>query len=259
MRLDVVLVSLGYFKTRNKAQDAVKSGIVYYGDKCITKSGFIVADSSLVTIKGEVMPYVSRGGLKLEKAIRFFNLDLTNKVLLDIGSSTGGFTDCALKNTARGVIAIDVGTNVMDEELRKDTRIRLYENTDFRSVDESLLLDASIASIDVSFISVTMIIPKLNKLININEVVCLIKPQFECGKDIAHKYNGVIKDKKVHESVIRNVVNAFLSNNFYLNNITYSPIHGGDGNIEYLGYFKRSSNNFNPNYKDIVDEAFKSL
>ncbi len=255
-RIDIELVKRGIFETRNKAQNEIKNKIVYCNNICITKPAFDVTDTDIIEIKGEKLKYVSRGGLKLEKAIKEFNIDLNDKILIDIGSSTGGFSDCALQNEIKKVYAIDVGTDQFDKNLRLNNKINLYENTDFRSVDNNIINDANIASIDVSFISVTKLTSKLKELTNLKEVICLIKPQFECGKEISDKYRGVPLNKEVHKSVIENVIKSFKDNNYYINNLTSSPIKGGNGNIEYLAYFKRDKER-SINVEEVVNKAFK--
>ena len=238
-RIDIELVKRGIFETRNKAQNEIKNKIVYCNNVCITKPAFDVTDTDIIEIKGEKLKYVSRGGLKLEKAIKEFNIDLKDKILIDIGSSTGGFSDCALQNGIKKIYAIDVGTDQFDKTLRLNNKINLYENTDFRNIDNNIINDANIASIDVSFISVTKLTSKLKELTNLKEIICLIKPQFECGKEVSDKYKGVPLNKEVHKSVIENVIKSFKDNNYYINSLTSSPIKGGNGNIEYLAYFKR--------------------
>lgn len=255
-RIDIELVKRGIFETRNKAQNEIKNKIVYCNNVCITKPAFDVTENDIIEIKGEKLKYVSRGGLKLEKAIKEFNIDLNDKILIDIGSSTGGFSDCAIQNGIKKVYAIDVGTDQFDKNLRLNNKIILYENTDFRSVDNSIINDANIASIDVSFISVTKLTNKLKELTNLKEIICLIKPQFECGKETSDKYKGVPLNKEVHESVIKNVIKSFKENNYYINNITSSPIKGGNGNIEYLAYFKRDKER-SINIEEVVNKAFK--
>ena len=180
---------------------------------------------------------------------------IKNKILIDIGSSTGGFSDCALQNGIKKVYAIDVGTDQFDKTLRLNNKINLYENTDFRNIDNNIINDANIASIDVSFISVTKLTNKLKELTNLKEVICLIKPQFECGKEISDKYKGLPLNKEVHNKAINNVINSFKENNFYINNLTSSPIKGGNGNIEYLAYFKRDKER-SINIEEVVNKAF---
>ncbi len=254
-RIDIELVKRGIFETRNKAQNEIKNKIVYCNNVCITKPAFDVTDTDIIEIKGEKLKYVSRGGLKLEKAIKEFNIDLKDKILIDIGSSTGGFSDCALQNGIKKVYAIDVGTDQFDKTLRLNNKINLYENTDFRNIDNNIINDANIASIDVSFISVTKLTNKLKELTNLKEIICLIKPQFECGKEISDKYKGVPLNKEVHKSVIENVIKSFKDNNYYINSLTSSPIKGGNGNIEYLAYFKRDKER-SINIEEVVNKAF---
>lgn len=254
-RIDIELVKRGIFETRNKAQNEIKNKIVYCNNVCITKPAFDVTDTDIIEIKGEKLKYVSRGGLKLEKAIKEFNIDLKGKILIDIGSSTGGFSDCALQNGIKKVYAIDVGTDQFDKTLRLNNKINLYENTDFRNIDNNIINDANIASIDVSFISVTKLTSKLKELTNLKEIICLIKPQFECGKEISDKYKGVPLNKEVHKSVIENVIKSFKDNNYYINSFTSSPIKGGNGNIEYLAYFKRDKER-SINIEKVVNKAF---
>lgn len=257
-RIDIELVRRGIFETRNKAQNEIKNKIVYCNNICITKPSFDVSDTDTLEIKGEKLKYVSRGGLKLEKAIKEFNIDLKDKILIDIGSSTGGFSDCAIQNGILKVYAIDVGTDQFDKNLRLNNKINLYENTDFRSIDNNIINDANIASIDVSFISVTKLTNKLKELTNLKEIICLIKPQFECGKEISDKYRGVPLNKEVHYKVINDVIDSFEENNYYINDLTSSPIRGGNGNIEYLAYF-RNDNKKEVNIYDIVNDTFKEM
>ena len=255
-RIDIELVKRGIFETRNKAQNEIKNKIVYCNNVCITKPAFDVTDTDIIEIKGEKLKYVSRGGLKLEKAIKEFNINLNDKILIDIGSSTGGFSDCAIQNGIKKVYAIDVGTNQFDKNLRQNNKINLYENTDFRNIDNNIINDANIASIDVSFISVTKITNKLKELTNLKEIICLIKPQFECGKELSDKYRGVPLNKEVHSTVINKVIESFKENDYYINNLTSSPIKGGNGNIEYLAYFKRD-NEKNIDIEKVINEAFR--
>ena len=239
MRLDKYLLENNFFTTRNRAQLAIKDEIVLVNGKVVTKTGFEIGENDKVSINGEPLKYVSRGGLKLEKALLEWNIDLNNKIMIDIGSSTGGFSDVAIRNGIKKIYAIDIGSNQFDKELAKNPRINLYENTDFRKVASEILLDANIATIDVSFISVTKIVNRFIELINIKEIICLIKPQFECGMEIATKYKGVIKDEKVRQESIKKVLQAFEEIGYNNIGVCESPIKGGDGNIEYLAYFCR--------------------
>lgn len=259
MRIDQALVEKGLFKTRTKAKEALLAGNIFYMGKKIQKPSFDVSDLSLLEIKGEIMPYVSRGGIKLEKALRFFKINLQGKIVLDIGSSTGGFTDCALKNGALKVIAIDVGTNQMDSSLRQLPTVILFEQMDFRNIDLALIQEAQFVTIDVSFISVQKLLDKLTQISALHEIVCLIKPQFECGKEVADKYHGVIKNRTIHQEVLKKIIFAFEAHQFYCQGLTFSPIAGGSGNREYLGYFTKTQKKFHPNIKKIVEQAFDTV
>lgn len=256
MRLDNELVLRKLFQTRNKSQEAIRSGIVFCDGKNITKPAYEVNESTKIEIVGEKLKYVSRAGLKLEHAIEVFNLNLVNKVMLDIGSSTGGFTDCALQKKAKKVIAVDVGTDVMDKTLRNNPKVELYENTDIRNIDKDKLKEVNIATIDVSFISVTKIIDIFQNIPNVTTVMCLIKPQFECGKEIADKYRGVVLDKQVHYTVINNIISAFKQIGYNFVGLSPSPIKGGSGNIEYISLFKTNEITKLINIKDIISTAF---
>ena len=239
MRIDVVLVDLGLFESRTRAANAVRGGAVFYGDMAVTKPSFDVENPDLISVRGAVMPYVSRGGLKLEHALDHFHIDMAGRKMIDIGSSTGGFSDVALRRGVTHIVAVDTGTDQMHKSLRDNPKIDLHEQTDFRCIDDSLLTDIDIATIDVSFISVTKILDKLANLPKLRDVVCLIKPQFECGPEISSKYRGVIRDENVHKSVVENVVAAFEKHGFKCCGTTKSPIAGGSGNTEFLGHFVR--------------------
>ncbi len=262
-RLDVELVNRNLIPTRAKAQEAIKNGLIYCNDKCIKKNSFVVNESDVLTIKGEFLKYVSRGGLKLEKAIKEFNIDLENKVMCDIGSSTGGFSDCAIQNNVREIFAIDVGSNQFDSILASNPKIHLYENTDFRDISLDILTNVNIVTIDVSFISVIKIIPKIALLHNCNEIVCLVKPQFECGKEIADKYKGIILDKNVHFNVILTLVSEFAKIDYNAIGLTFSPIKGGNGNIEYLLYLRKNTKKIScindDTIRHIINSGFKDL
>jgi 23S rRNA (cytidine1920-2'-O)/16S rRNA (cytidine1409-2'-O)-methyltransferase len=255
-RIDIELVNRGFFESRSKAQNEIKKGIIYCNNKNVTKCSFEVNDEDKIEIKGSTLKYVSRGGLKLEKAIKEFNISLNGKIMIDIGSSTGGFSDCALQNGINKIYAIDVGTDQFNKSLLKNNKINLYEQTDFRKINNNIIKDANIATIDVSFISVTKLTNKLGQLNNLEEIICLIKPQFECGIEIANKYKGIPLNKEVHKDVINKVIESFKMINFNLKELTNSPIKGGDGNIEYLAYFTRKeSQNLSINSK--INKAFE--
>ena len=198
-RIDVFLVENMGIRSRSKAQELIKGGYVTCNGKPVSKAGLFVKESDKVEIsENEVLKYVSRGGLKLEGAIKEFDLDFKDAVVLDIGSSTGGFTDCALQHGAKKVIAVDVGTDIMDENLRKDSRIELYENTDIREFPEEKYAGIRYAVCDASFISLPIVLKNLGASKHTFTLMALIKPQFECGPVIAAKYKGVITDPLVH-------------------------------------------------------------
>lgn len=258
-RLDVELVKRGLIESRSKASYVIDKGVVFCNGKQILKRSYQVNDNDILTIKENVLPYVSKGGLKLKKALDEFSINLTNKNMVDIGSSTGGFSDCAIKENINKIVAIDVGSNQFSKKLLNTGKVSLYENTDFRNVDDKLLKDVDIACIDVSFISVLKLLDKLKTLPNLKEIILLIKPQFECGKDIAFKYKGVVRNKIVHKNIIINIINKFKDYNFIINGLTFSPILGGDGNIEYLAYFKKNSEYKKINVSKTIKDAFYNL
>lgn len=237
MRIDIALVNTGFFESRTRAADAIKNGVVFYGEQKITKPSFIIENPDLISVRGAVMPYVSRGGLKLAHALSMFQIDMAGRNMIDIGSSTGGFCDVALRNGVGHIIAVDTGSDQMHKSLRDNPKIDLHEQTDFRRIDDDLVKDVDIATIDVSFISVTKILDKLATLPNLKEIVCLIKPQFECGPEISARYRGVIRDADVHKIVIQKVIDAFAEYGFGCFGLVKSPITGGSGNIEYLAHF----------------------
>lgn len=252
-RLDNTLVKRNLISSRTRAIYEIKNGNVLVNDKVIVKPSKIVKDEDNIIVKNQ-LEYVSKGALKLVKAIEEFNINLQNKVMLDIGSSTGGFTDVALRNDIKKVIAVDVGKDQFDEKLKEDKRVELYEQTDIRSFTPKDKVD--IVTIDISFISVLKIIDKL-KEISPSEILLLIKPQFECGKEISDKYKGIPLDKSVHYNVIDNIINSFNKEGFYIQNLTYSPIRGGSGNIEYLGYFSKEKTK-EIDINGVIKKAFKN-
>ncbi|MBO6195700.1 MAG: TlyA family RNA methyltransferase [Bacilli bacterium] len=253
-RLDSLLVKKGLVISRTRGEYEIKNGNVLVDGKVVTKPSTKFNDDVEIVINNK-LDYVSKGALKLLKAIESFNIDLSNKVMLDIGSSTGGFSDVALRNNIKKVIAVDVGTDQFDKNLQNDSRIELHENTDIRNFNITEEIDT--VTIDVSFISVTKIIDKL-KEINPKEIVLLIKPQFECGKEMSDKYKGIPLNKEVHKEVIEKVINAFKNINYNISGLTYSPITGGSGNIEYLAYFTKD-NKTEIDIEKIINNAFKNL
>jgi 23S rRNA (cytidine1920-2'-O)/16S rRNA (cytidine1409-2'-O)-methyltransferase len=235
-RIDVLLVERGFFDSREKAKAAVMAGLVFLEGTRLEKAGMKVPVTSEFTVKGELHPYVSRGGLKLEKAIVHFGLHLQDAVMIDIGASTGGFTDCALQHGAAYVYAIDVGYNQLDWSLRKDPRVRVMERVNFRYVTPNDIEgpQPTFAATDVSFISLKLILPPLKPLLAPgSHIVALIKPQFEAGREHVGK-SGVIRDRAVHRDVLKAVTDFAETFGYRLQGITYSPITGGEGNIEFL-------------------------
>ncbi|TCN22924.1 TlyA family RNA methyltransferase [Mesobacillus foraminis] len=235
-RLDVLLVERGLAETREKAKRAIMAGQVYSKEERMDKAGEKVNADIPLSIKGNVLRYVSRGGLKLEKALNTFDLNVQDKILLDIGASTGGFTDCALQNGAKMSYALDVGYNQLAWKLRQDERVVVMERTNFRYVTPSDLIKGmpDFASIDVSFISLKLILPVLKTLlVPGSNVIALVKPQFEAGREQVGK-KGIVRDPKVHQSVLENIIDFSISTGFDVKDLSFSPITGGDGNIEFL-------------------------
>ncbi len=240
-RLDVILVNQGFAPSREKAKAIIMSGNVFVKGQREDKAGAVFEEEGIkLLVKGNPLKYVSRGGLKLEKAIREFGINLTDLVCLDIGASTGGFTDCMLQNGAQKVYAIDVGHGQLDWRLRNDERVVCMEKTNFRYVGkETIAEEADFASVDVSFISLEKILPPAYELLKPSaSMVCLIKPQFEAGREKVGK-KGVVREKSVHEEVIRKVLAFCAGNGFLPLGLVYSPIKGPEGNIEYLLYMKK--------------------
>ncbi|MGL5684831.1 MAG: TlyA family RNA methyltransferase, partial [Vagococcus fluvialis] len=240
-RVDVLLVQQGLSETREKAKRNVMAGLVC-DEKNIRydKPGEKIPVDTVLRLKGQALKYVSRGGLKLEKAITSFGIDFEGKTLLDIGSSTGGFTDVALQNGAKMSYALDVGSNQLAWKLRQDERVEVMEKTNFRysKLEDFTKGQPNISTIDVSFISLKLILPVLKEILaSDGEVVALIKPQFEAGREQVGK-KGIIRDKKVHLSVLEDVLAFIQEFGFNVMALDYSPITGGDGNIEFLAYLK---------------------
>ena len=240
-RLDVLLTERGLLDSRQKAQATIMSGIVFVNGQRVDKVGTAVANDALIEIRGTTLPYVSRGGLKLEKAMQTFPLTLTGKICADIGASTGGFTDCMLQNGAKKVYAVDVGYGQLDWKLRNDARVVCMERTNARYLThEEIPEELDFASVDVSFISLNLIFPALYGLLREGgEIACLIKPQFEAGREKVGK-KGVVRDPAVHLEVLEHFLIHAKENHFTVLGITYSPIRGPEGNIEYLGFLRKS-------------------
>ena len=241
MRLDVAVFERGLAETREKAKALIMAGSVYLNGQKALKGGAAVKDTDIIEVRGAVNPYVSRGGLKLHKAVQNFGLSLEGCVCMDIGASTGGFTDCMLSNGAAKVYAIDVGYGQLAWKLRCDERVVNMERTNFRYVThEQIPEQVDFASVDVSFISLRKILPVMRELLRDGgRAVCLIKPQFEAGRENVGK-KGVVRDRAVHESVVAAITEFAVESGFNVCNVDFSPIKGPEGNIEYLMLVEKS-------------------
>lgn len=260
MRLDVYIAENGMAKSRQRAKELIMNGQVSVNGRIIEKPSFETDRDAEVSIVGEQLLYVGRGGLKLEKAVNEFGIDFKGKICIDIGASTGGFTDCMLRNGAAVVYAVDVGHGQLDETLKNDPRVIDMEGTNILDLScNDLPVMPDRISADVSFVSLKKMIPKIKQLLSENgETVMLIKPQFEAGRSAIGK-GGIVKDKKVHENVIEDVLAFASSEGLVAAGLTFSPICGGDGNIEYLAYLKNSGDLCRFDYKKIVSDAFAAL
>ena len=265
-RVDVLLVKQGLFSTREQAKRAVMAGeILGENEERLDKPGMKISVDTELHFKGTKMPYVSRGGLKLEKALKVFKVDAKNKTMLDIGSSTGGFTDVALQKGAKLSYALDVGTNQLAWKLRQDDRVVVMENTNFRysKLEDFTKGQPDLATIDVSFISLQLILPTLHEIIQNNgDVIALIKPQFEAGKEKVGKH-GIVRDPKVHLEVLNKIISFAAEENYDVVELDFSPITGGKGNIEFLVHLvsKESVGNISPsvNPELIVKQVHATL
>ena len=240
MRLDVAVFERGFAETREKAKALIMAGSVYLNGQKALKGGATVKDTDVIEVRGAVNPYVSRGGLKLHKAVASFGLELENCICMDIGASTGGFTDCMLQNGASKVYSIDVGYGQLAWKLRCDERVVNLERTNFRYVTrEQIPEEIDFASVDVSFISLKLILPVMHTLLKYGgKSVCLIKPQFEAGKENIGK-KGVVRDKSVHADVIAKITEFAAESGFAVLDVDFSPIKGPEGNIEYLMFIEK--------------------
>ena len=269
-RLDVLLVKKGLAPSREKAKAVIMAGSVYVDGQKEDKAGSVFdEESAQIEVRGHVLPYVSRGGMKLEKALKVFPITLTDKICMDIGASTGGFTDCMLQNGAVKVYSVDVGYGQLDWKLRQDDRVVCMEKTNFRYMTPEDIPDVlDFASVDVSFISLDKILtPAYALLREQGEMVALIKPQFEAGREKVGK-KGVVRDPKVHEEVISRIVRHADEVSFEVLDLSYSPIRGPEGNIEYLIHLKKNPERtvypdilevFEKKIKEIVEEAHQEL
>ncbi len=260
-RLDKILTDKGFFETKSKAQAAIMAGDVKVDGVVITKAGFQIQPKENTIFEIKSMPFVSRGGFKLAKAIKAFNIDLTNKICLDAGASTGGFTDCMLQNGAKKVYSVDVGYGQIAWKLRTDERVKVVEKVNIKScnIDDVYSENeekAEFITMDLSFISITKVLENILKLTCEKnfEIVSLIKPQFEAGKEQVGK-NGVVREKEIHIEVIKKVIDFCLSLNLYVKDLTFSPIKGPAGNIEYLVYLTNAKTENNIRIEDVVNNA----
>lgn len=252
-RLDILLVNNGLATSREKAKAIIMSGCVYVDGQKEDKSGSKFDEKASIEVRGNTLPYVSRGGLKLEKAIKNFDVSLSGKICMDVGSSTGGFTDCMLQNGAVKVYAVDVGFGQLDWKLRNDSRVVCMEKTNIRYVTPENIQDViDFVSIDVSFISLTKVLESVKNLISETaQIVCLIKPQFEAGREKVGKH-GVVKEPSIHLEVINKVIDYAISIGFWAVNLEFSPVKGPEGNIEYLLHLV---NHMDGIYQEIPFEA----
>lgn len=239
-RLDVLLVKKGFYQSRERAKASIMAGIVYVDGQKSDKAGNMIDTEAEITVKENICPYVSRGGLKLEKSMKVWPICLDNTVCMDIGASTGGFTDCMLQNGAAKVYAVDVGYGQLDYKLRIDPRVVNMEKCNIRYLDfDKIIEPVNFISIDVSFISLKLVFPVASKLLSEDgSLVCLVKPQFEAGRDQVGK-KGIVRDKKVHRQVIGNVIQYAEENGLFAAGLTFSPVTGAKGNIEYLLFLTR--------------------
>lgn len=261
-RLDVLLAERGLCESREKARGLILSGLVSVNGSRADKVGHAFPVDALIEITVPEHAYVSRGGLKLDKALRDLKVSVLDKVVLDVGASTGGFTDCALQNGATHVIAVDVGSGQLAWKLRTDTRVTVMEKTNARYLTKDMLsLTPELATVDVAFISLKLIFPMLMQVLPPHgEVIALIKPQFEAGKEVVSRGRGVVRDRNVHESVILEIVKAAEALNWALQGLTFSPITGPEGNIEFIGWWRMTGDAIiTPIISELVAVAHKEL
>lgn len=266
-RLDILLVQKGYFPSRERAKAAIMAGVVYINNQISDKAGTAIDIDAEIFVKENLCPYVSRGGLKLEKALHTFQIHLENAIAMDIGASTGGFTDCMLKNGAKKVYCVDVGYGQLDYKLRIDERIVNMEKVNIRYVDPETIPDKmDFISIDVSFISLKLVLPvAYSLLMDGGQLVCLIKPQFEAGREQIGK-NGIVRDKNIHIEVIEKVIAYCLREKYYVNGLTFSPMTGAKGNIEYLLFLSKGNDTHGKTQEElefmitgVVNESHETL
>ena len=259
IRLDQYIFEQGYAPSKTRAQALIMSGIVFVNNQKADKAGTMIKETDIVEVRGKDLKYVSRGGLKLEKAINEYGLELKDKICMDIGASTGGFTDCMLQNGAQKVYDVDVGYGQLAWKLRSDERVKNMEKTNIRNVTVDMLDEKiNFFSVDVSFISLKHIFP-VAYAISTDEVIgaCLVKPQFEAGKEKVGK-KGVVRDSEVHREVIENVIGMANENGFYVHNLTFSPIKGPEGNIEFLIVISKDSERETVTQQDIDNVVLRA-
>lgn len=259
IRLDVALVQQGLAPSREKAKAFIMSGIVFVDNEKCDKAGEMIKASAAIEVRGTGLKYVSRGGLKLEKAMQCWGLQLAGKICMDIGASTGGFSDCMLQNGAAKVYAIDVGYGQLAWSLRNDSRVVNLERTNIRHITEEQVSEpVDFASIDVSFISLTLVLPVLDRFLKENgQVVCLVKPQFEAGKGKVGK-KGVVREAAIHHEVCEKIYHFCLQQGLCVKGMTFSPIKGPEGNIEYLFFLEKSKTSVPMEEKAIADTVSAS-
>ncbi|MBO0439168.1 TlyA family RNA methyltransferase [Candidatus Enterococcus ikei] len=265
-RVDILAFNQGLFETREKAKRAIMAGLVYNDkNERLDKPGEKILIETPLQVKGQTLQYVSRGGLKLEKALDVFKLDVADKIMLDIGSSTGGFTDVALQNGARLSYALDVGYNQLAWKIRQDERVVVMERTNFRYSQPEDFKEGipDMATIDVSFISLKLILPPLHKILKPGgKVVALIKPQFEAGKELVGK-KGIVREAQTHELVLNDILSFAQGHGYSVSGLDYSPITGGEGNIEFLAYLTSIEDSvvedLSKEISTVVDKAHKKL
>ena len=262
-RIDLYLVENGLIESREKAKAVIMAGQVYVDNQKCEKPGNVISDGAKIEVRGNKLPYVSRGGLKLEKAVTTFSIDLDGVVAIDIGASTGGFTDCMLQKGAKRVYAVDVGYGQFDWKLRNDPRVVNLERTNMRYVtNEQIPEPVDFFSVDVSFISLTLILPVAIQLLRTGgRAVCLIKPQFEAGREKVGK-KGVVRDPLVHEEVVEKIICFATGNGFSVLGLSFSPIKGPEGNIEYLAYLEKNDRQENVSgltARELVGKAHTQL
>ena len=255
-RLDIEMVNRGLIESREKAKALIMSGIVYVNDQKAMKAGDKIKDGDKIEIKGQKLPFVSRGGLKLDKAIKVFDIDLSDMVCMDIGASTGGFTDCMLQSGAKKVYAVDVGYGQLAWKLRNDERVVNMERTNIRYIDFDKITDeVDFVSIDVAFISLRLVLPVAYDILkNGGQMVALIKPQFEAGRDEVGK-KGVVRDIQIHKKVIKEITDFAFETGFSIDGIDFSPIKGPEGNIEFLMYASKKDDKINSVSDDKINET----